>query len=283
MESIVKDHYNSDNLTKKIKTALLNAGKEISGLTPGLTPGLTTRDLSSIDQLHTGGAKASLDLIGKINLSERSLVLDAGCGIGGSSRMLAEKSGCKVLGIDLADQFIDAAQFLTKETGLESQITFQQGSILDLPCEDNTFDAILCQHVLMNIKEKTKALNEFFRVLKPGGQLLLHEISKGINDDMRYPVPWAFEPSISFLEPWDATAELIKMIGFQTVNSIDNSDVARDWWKKVKSFPASEKNRRNALNPGLILGKNAVFFGENMFANFKNNSICLVEAILKKG
>ncbi|MCF6248198.1 MAG: class I SAM-dependent methyltransferase [Desulfobacula sp.] len=275
MESNVKDHYNSDNLTKKIQSALIENDKNLSEL--------TLRDLSPIDQLHTGGAKASIDLLKKINLSRHDKILDAGCGIGGSARLMAKQFGCRVFGIDLADQFIEAALFLTRSTRLEPQISFQQGSVLELPYEDNTFDTILCQHILMNIKDKSRTFKEFFRVLTPGGQLLLHEISKGINDDMSYPVPWAFGPSISFLEPWEATAVQINKTGFTPISIIDNTDFASGWWKKIKSIPRSESRRPNALNPGLIFGKNAAFFGENMFANFKNNSICLIEAIFKKG
>ena len=193
MESQIKNHYNSDNLTQKIKTALINAGKNLSTLKP--------KDLSAIDQLHTGGAVASLELLKKINLSPDALVLDAGCGIGGSSRLLARQFNCRVIGIDLADKFIPAANFLTQCTALENLVSFQQGSILDLPFEENTFDAILCQHVLMNIKDKSRAAKEFFRVLKPEGKLILHEITKGQSNTLDFPVPGLHPRTYPFLIP----------------------------------------------------------------------------------
>ncbi|MBU0462096.1 MAG: class I SAM-dependent methyltransferase [Proteobacteria bacterium] len=274
MESEIKKHYNSDNLTEKIKIALIKAGKNLSTLEP--------KDLSTIDQLHTGGAVASIELLKKINLSRDALILDAGCGIGGSSRLIARQFDCQVIGIDLADQFIPAANFLTQCTKLENLVSFQQCSILDLPFEENTFDAILCQHVLMNIKDKSRAIKEFFRVLKPEGKLILHEITKGENNTLVFPVPWAASPGISFLEPWNIMSPILEKQGFKTLSYSDETPGACSWWKKVKAMSQKNPVRVNALGPGLVFGDNAKFFGENMHTNFKNNSICLVEAVLKK-
>ena len=274
MESQIKNHYNSENLTQNIETALIKAGKDISRLKP--------RDLCHIDQLHTGGISASIDLLKKINLQPDSLILDAGCGIGGSSRLIAEQSNCRVIGIDLTDKFITAANFLTKCTAQKNLVSFQQGSILDLPFEENTFDAILCQHVLMNIKNKSKTIKEFFRVLKPGGCLILHEITKGENNTILFPVPWATSSAISFLEPWDILSFILEKQGFKTSFYSDKTLWACSWWEKVKAVSEKATPRVNALGPGLVFGENAKLFGKNMHANFTNNSICLVEAFLKK-
>lgn len=275
MESKIKKHYNSKNLTANIQTALIKAGKNLSKLKP--------KDLFRIDQLHTGGANASIELLKKINFKQDALVLDAGCGIGGSSRLLAKQFGCRVTGIDLADKFIQAANFLTQCTGFENKVAFQQGSILDLPFDENTFDAILCQHVLMNIKDKSTTAKEFFRVLKPGGKLILHEITKGGGKTLLFPVPWASTVSISFLEPWDILSGILEKLGFKTLYYSDETPFACSWWEKVKAVSQKTNRRANTLGPGLVFGDNAKFFGKNMHANFKNNSICLVEAVLKKG
>ena len=274
MESEIKNHYNSDHLTQNIKTALIKTGKNISKLSP--------KDLSTIDQLHTGGAVASIELLKKVNLFSSAKVLDAGCGIGGSSRLLAGQFNCRVTGIDLADKFIAAASFLTRCTGLENLVSFRQGSILDLPFDENKFDYILCQHVLMNIKDKSKVIKEFFRVLKPGGKLILHEITKGNNGPLIFPVPWASSSDISFLEPWDLLSCILEKQGFQPLFHSDETPLACSWWEKIKAISQNPRPRVNALGPGIVFGKNARFFGENMYTNFKNNSICLVEAVLKK-
>jgi 2-polyprenyl-3-methyl-5-hydroxy-6-metoxy-1,4-benzoquinol methylase len=274
MESHIKDHYNSANLTQKIKTALLKVGKNLSEL--------EVKDLSPIDQLHTGGVVSSIKLLKKADLLPNAKVLDAGCGIGGSSRLLAEQFNCRVTGLDLADKFIEAARFLTQCTKQENNINFQQGSVLDLPFEDNTFDAILCQHILMNIENKSKAFKEFFRVLKPNGKLILHEITKGENDTILFPVPWADKSSISFLEPWDVMKKMIKKTGFEKFYYSDETNAAGELWNKIKNRSKKPSTTPNPLNHGLIFGNNAKYFGKNMQSNFKNNCICLVEAILRK-
>lgn len=274
MESEIKSHYNSDHLTQKIKTAIAVTGKSLSQL--------NLKDLSPIDQLHTGGAPASISLFKKTRFSPGDRVLDAGCGIGGTSRLLAKEWQCKVIGIDLADRFIEAARFLTHCTGLEKKVAFRQGSVLDLPFEDQTFDAVLCQHLLMNIQNKSLAIREFFRVLKKGGRLILHEITKGENDQLSLPVPWAAKASISFLEPWDMLSDCIEKQGFTTEYYSNRSREATTWWSKVKAFTQKRPPRPDTLGSGLIFGKNATAFGQNMHAGFENNSICLVEAVLKK-
>jgi ubiquinone/menaquinone biosynthesis C-methylase UbiE len=165
MNAKVKAHYNSNDLAQKIKAALIEDGKDLNNLTP--------QDLSAIDQLHTGGAKATLNLLKDVSFNEKSTLLDAGCGIGGTSRLLAAQLNCNVIGVDLADQFIEAGRFLTQATGLADKVNLQQGSILNLPFDEDHFDGIICQHVLMNIKDKRVALKEFYRVLKPRGKLIL--------------------------------------------------------------------------------------------------------------
>lgn len=274
MESQVKDHYNSDNLTENIKNALIRAGKDLSSLDP--------KDISIIDQLHVGGAPASIKLLKKAGLGADEFVLDAGCGIGGSSRLMAQLFNCRVIGVDLAQKFIEAADFLTQCTGLEKKTRFQQGSILELEFADNTFDAVLCQHVLMNIKDKAVAVKEFFRVLKPGGKLILHEVTKGSDEKIEFPVPWASQSSISFLKPWDTLAEILETRGFKILIYSDESDTALSWQEMAKKATKKRVFNTRDLSPGLVLGSNAQFFPENMYNNLKNNAICLIESIQEK-
>ncbi len=274
MESKVIEHYNSENLTDRIRQAIIDAGKDPSDL--------QIKDLAGIDQLHTGGAKASLDLFDHVSFPEKAIIFDAGCGIGGSSRLLSKQLNCKFIGVDLADEFVNAANFLTRATHLEKQVKFQQGSVLDLPFDTDTFDGVLCQHILMNISDKALAIKEFYRILKPGGKLVLHEITKGESDNIQFPVPWAAQESISFLEPWDSLKDILLNQGFQCLIEKDKSQDAMTWWEKVNAFSKKKSQGVNPLNPGLIFGTNSKFFGKNMAANFRNQSICLIEAVYKK-
>ncbi len=274
--SLVEKHYNCDDLTEKITKALADSGKKLSDLKP--------RDLAPVDQLHTGGAKATIELINRTGLEPDTMVLDAGCGTGGSSRLLAEHFRLRVTGIDLSYQFIRAAQFLTRCTNLENRICFRQGSVLCLPFEDLSFDAVLCQHMLMNIEDKHGAINEFYRVLKPGGRLILHEITRGTGQKPAFPVPWAASPCTSFLEPWQEILSIISRYGFTAVFHEDKTMSALEWWKKAESVSRKKipGPGRTSMGPGIVFGENAKFFARNMRANFQQNSICLIEAMFKK-
>ena len=270
MENKIKSHYYSENLTGKIFAALEKTEKNIHRL--GID------DLTLIDQFHTGGPQATVRLMELANIKSGAEILDAGCGIGGSSRLIAKKYNQLVTGIDLSDQFIDTAQALTSSTGLSDQIHFQKGSLLDLPFKNGTFNAILCQQTLMNIQNKEKVFKEFNRVLGENGKLLLHEILKGKNDPIHYPVPWATEETISFLEPWDSMEQLILAAGFKKISVEDHTENAANLWLNAKEKDPSA----DMSGAHLIFGATADLFEKTMNFNFKWDRIKVVEAVFEK-
>ena len=221
MEEQISAHYDSDDLKETLFNALKGLNKDVSNLSP--------KDLAPIDQLHTGGAPATRSVLELAGIQGGSQILDAGCGTGGSSRLMAVEGGHHVTGIDLAGQFIRAAEALTESTRLSEQVSFRQGSILEMPFDADSFDGILCQHVLMNIEDKPAAFREFLRVLKPGGKLILHEVVKGENEPAVYPVPWAASETISFLESWADTSQWILDTGFTSETEVDGTPDARQW------------------------------------------------------
>jgi SAM-dependent methyltransferase len=274
METRLRDHYNAPDLIHNITAGLAAAGID--------TEPLHTKDLALVDQLHTGGVRATLALVDNLGITPDFHILDAGCGLGGSSRLLAATFGCRVTGIDLSTPYIDAAQMLTRRSGLSKKVRFQTGSILDMPWDDNTFDAVLCQHILMNIPDKQAAVQEFFRVLAPGGILMLHEIVQGENAALALPVPWADAADISFLESWDTLAAYLIKTGFSLEHHVDATKAGCRYWQKVREFAKNKGETPRPLGPHLVFGQNARLFPHTMSRNFETNAINLVEAILKK-
>ncbi len=274
MESRVKVHYHSENLLATIYKALEAAKKDPSRLKP--------EDLKPVDQLHTGGIRATLGLLEKADLMPGSEVLDAGCGIGGSSRLMAKSFGHMVTGLDLSDQFISTARSLTEKVHLSDQVYFQQGSILNIPFENASFDAILCQHVLMNIFDKKTAFKEFGRVLRKTGKLICHEVVKGENDPVMYPVPWADQDNISFLDNWDVMELMIEKAGFKKRCSSDTTQQAALWWEKAKKACILEDDSQTVLGPQLVFGENAAQFNKTMNYNLKWKRIHVIEAVFER-
>lgn len=271
----ITTHYGSENLGTRIFEALVKAGKEPDNL--------QLKDISVIDQLHTGGHMATLELARRAGISEKDSVLDAGCGIGGSSRLLAQTFQCKVTGIDLVPSFIDVAVQLSKATQTMDPLTFSCGDIMDTELAGDSFDAVWCQHTLMNIKDKEAVFAEFHRVLKPGGIMVLHEIVQGGKADIHLPVPWADNPAISFLIPRQEMEQMILSRGFTCKYIEDQTDLAKLWWQKVDTATRQAADAPpRALGPHIIFGDNGRLFGQTMSKNLNEKHIELVEAIYMK-
>lgn len=105
-------------------------------------------------------------------------VLDVGCGPGVALTNYASKRKIEAHGIDYAENMIKFAQQRTAEKFPNLEIQFQPASVLELPFENNTFDIVTSHRCLMALLDWNKqqdAIKEIYRVLKPGGMLILQE------------------------------------------------------------------------------------------------------------
>lgn len=99
-------------------------------------------------------------------------VLDAGCGTGEASRRLLEAfPAATVLGVDLLDEHLSRCRAATAPFG--DRARFENRSIFELGLPDESFDLVLCRHVLQAVPHPERALAEFVRVTRPGGTLHL--------------------------------------------------------------------------------------------------------------
>ena len=131
-------------------------------------------------------------------LPKGSRVLDVGCGIGGSTRILAEYYGFNVTGIAISPAQVKRARELTP-FGLNCN--FQVMDALDLKFEDGTFDAIWSVEAGAHMNDKTKFADEMLRTLRPGGYLALADWNS--RDLRKYP-PSFLEKFVlkQLLEQW---------------------------------------------------------------------------------
>lgn len=98
-------------------------------------------------------------------------ILDVGCGIGGSSLYLADKFGAKATGITLSPVQANRAKERAQAAGIAAQ--FQVADALNLPFEDDSFDLVWSLESGEHMPDKAKFLQECYRVLKPGGTLIM--------------------------------------------------------------------------------------------------------------
>lgn len=118
-----------------------------------------------------------LDLMAnRWNIEQVTRCLDAGCGRGHWSRSLANilPLHSKIYGIDKELTSIEIAQTLAKDH-IKQNIFYQTGDVHKLPYDDNFFEMVTCQTLLIHIDDTKKVLKEFIRVLKPGGLIVLVE------------------------------------------------------------------------------------------------------------
>jgi tocopherol O-methyltransferase len=123
--------------------------------------------------------QAQIDLIeellnwGITATNSKIQILDVGCGIGGSSLYLAEKFQAQVTGITLSPVQAKRATERALEAGLQEKTQFLVADALEMPFEANSFDLVWSLESAEHFPNKIKFLQESYRVLKPGGTLLM--------------------------------------------------------------------------------------------------------------
>lgn len=237
----VARHYGESGIGERILSALAGEGIDIAHL--------TTASLATIDQFHTRGLSATREQADAIAPSSAMHVLDIGCGVGGPARFLAETYGCRVTGIDLTPEYIEVAQMLSRRCRLDHLTAFKQANALDSPFLNATFDLAWCQNVSMNIPDKDALYAEIHRVLKPGAKFAAVEIIAGEHGAPIFPLPWAREPSISFVASAAEMRSSLEGAGFRILTWRDTTSDA-----VAISRNPTEQTRRGKLGVSLVAG-----------------------------
>lgn len=260
----VTEHYALDQPIERIRAQLVSAGFDLEQLRP--------EDLSGVDEFHLGGRLATLELLKSAALDESSRVLDVGCGIGGPARTVASLFGCHVVGVDLTPVFVDTARQLTELVGLADRIDVAVADATALEFGDDTFDAVMLVHVGMNIAEKDTLFGELARVLRPGGTLHVYDIMRVGEGELTYPMPWASDPSTSFLaRPNDYVAAL-DAVGLVPSEPVDRTDLVKRALQGVGDNPP-------AVNLSHLMGSEWPGMFGNLLAAFRSQVVAPVEIV----
>ena len=267
----ISQHYHMPNLATAILQALQESGKNPNRL--------DVKDLAPVDQFHTGGRHATLELAQRAGIDASSKVLDLGGGLGGSARTLAAEFGCEVTVLDLTPVYAQTGELLTRRCGLEHKVRFVTGNALQPPFPAASFDLVWLQHCSMNIADKARLFGEIALLLRPGGRLALHEVVAHSNRPPHFPLPWAAEPGSSFLQPAEDMRTLLAAAGLTEAAWLDASTAAARWFRnRLASLP----DPLPPLGLQLLLGDRFRPALENMLRNLEEGRIAVVAAVLER-
>jgi SAM-dependent methyltransferase len=211
-------HYAASDIEARILAAIRTAGLNPEQL-------LSPEELGALDHFHTGGLRASRELVELARIGRNDRVLDIGAGLGGCARLLASTIGCRVDCLEMSADYCAGAALLNRLTGLDDRIAVEMGSALDMSFSDDSFDVAWMQNVGMNIADKRTLYAEIHRVLKRGGRFVFQEMAAGDMATTHFPLPWATDPSDNFLVSAEEMRSLLEESGFVTEVLEDTSDV----------------------------------------------------------
>lgn len=269
----VERHYTRGAILESIDRALRQAGKDPLRIAPP--------DLAPVDQFHTRGREATIELAQRVDWKPGLRVLDVGSGLGGSARFLAVEYGCDVTGVDLTAEYVDVANTLAQRVGLADRVKFRQANALALPFDDASFDVVWTEHVQMNIPDKRAFYGEISRVLAPRGRLLFHDVFEGDGAPLRFPVPWASEPSISFLAPPDAVRATLAAVGLEVRAWEDKTTLSADWLEAMAARVRASGGPP-PLGLHLLTGETHAAKFANYIANLREGRVVVVQAVAEK-
>ena len=209
---------------------------------------------------------AQIDLIEELlafgEVDHASRILDSGCGVGGSSRYLAQKFDAEALGFTLSPVQAAAAAAYNATAGLADRVTIRAQDVYTLDPSTPPFDLVWSLESAEHMADKQALFDLFYRHLAPGGRLLMitwciretppalmgqdHRLLQQIYDYYHLP------PMV----PISALQRMATNAGFEGVRTADWSDAVAPFWGKVIQSAMSWKSIRGLLKagPGTLRG-----------------------------
>lgn len=271
LNSQIEEHYFHPDLYNDIINRLKELNVDLNNV--------TRKDIARVDEFHVRGVEVSRELAKTANIN-RSKVLDIGCGIGGPCRMLANEFNCDTIGIDLSNEYVATANSLSELVGLSHKTKFIHGDATNLPFQDNTFEVVWTQHVQVNISDKLKFYSEIDRVLTNNGLFIYYEVFKNGNGEVDYPVPWADDPRISFLEQSSKIDSMLEKLGLIKEQFTDQTENGIIVLERLLDRISKCGTPRLGLN--VLMGETTKDKMSNLLNGLKEGKIHLESGVFKK-
>jgi SAM-dependent methyltransferase len=255
----VRDHYQAGIEDETKLLARLNR------IIDEMEPPPTAEKFAGFDQFHEGGLAATVELAKRSGITRHMRVLDAGSGLGGPSRFLAETIGCHISGVDLTPAYVAVATLLRNAPDSAAKSVTILEALPSCP-SDGGFDVVWSQHVVMNIEDRAALYRELRRVLKTGGTFAFYDPYEPDNGETpHYPLPWAETPATSTLLTKEATVAALEGAGYKVPAFDDVTQMGVDWLanQQLRLRQATQRN----ITIGMVVGARM----REMVANFGRN------------
>ena len=228
------------------------------------------------EENRPSGGKFTIREIAKNSfINENSKVLEIGCTNGFSSLEINKLTNCKVIGIDINRNSVENANARILENGLDpKRISFEYGNVENLRFNDSEFDLIICGNAMSFVSDKSKAIEELKRVLKPNGFISIvpiwyldkpdEKIISRVNEELGFEINCTYEKDWSLYDKWGLELYYKKNYSFlkrteedikkYAVNMINNKPQLNIYDKSEKEIIINRWIRTmNAFNDNLSL------------------------------
>ena len=184
--------------------------------------------------LSPGGVEEVEKIVEGIDMNGKE-VLDIGVGIGGPACLLVTNHGAgKVTGIDVEEPVLREAQATVSSQNLENQIDLQFVTPGPLPFDDSFFDVVFSKDSIIHIPDKQLLFSEVYRVLKPGGWVVMSDwycSEEPFTEEMSN---WVERTGLSFaMTPIQNDGSLLGDLGFSDTAILDRNGWFADFSKKL--------------------------------------------------
>jgi len=162
-----------------------------------------------------------------VNIQDSEIILDAGCGVGGSALFLAGNKNVQVIGITLSEKQVKLATNSARARKLDHKVSFEIADYTDTPFKEETFDVVWACESISSAIDQSEFLRESYRVLKKGGRLILSDFyltDDGQADKKDLIRKWCQTWSISNLVTSDFFESSLIKQKFELRENIDYSD-----------------------------------------------------------
>jgi cyclopropane fatty-acyl-phospholipid synthase-like methyltransferase len=204
-------------------------------------------------------------------------ILDAGCGVGGSSFWLVQNRDVRIHGITISPRQLNKAVELSERLGLANRVSFSLQDYTHTNFPDSSFDVVWALESACHAIDKSSFLKEAFRLLKPSGRLVVGDgfLEKTNLGPDEYEMFQNFLTGLSLHNLAEAKTfeELLKSIGFKNVRSMDKTEEilpTSEAMAKMSRWglPLSKFTARLGLTPQLLEDNNRA--GIDQLRLFKN-------------